>query len=55
MLREAVPLTALTENFSPMPFIAPAPLGRTGAGIDAPLADAAFDSFVSGESLRGLD
>ena len=29
----AVPLTALTENFSSMPLIAPPPLGRVNEGI----------------------
>jgi hypothetical protein len=40
--REAVPVTGLAENFSPIPRIAPPPLGSEGTGTLGP--DAAFET-----------
>jgi hypothetical protein len=37
MEKEQVPLTAFTENFSSMPFIAPPPLGNEMGGISIAL------------------
>ena len=37
MVKETLPLAALTENFSPMPLIAPPPLGRERIGAEKEL------------------